>query len=83
MAISWVEAIQGQSPQPKKSQFMKCLAYNGGRPLDVSRRMRRRNKASLKLRRREVDAAFQAGMEKFREHFQVASLGSGKIDNWS
>src|SRR5215467_13684607 len=43
--------------------------------------MRRRNKAGLKLRGCEINAALQTSMEKPGEHFQVASLRPREIDN--
>src|SRR5438093_2322605 len=45
--------------------------------------MRRGNKAGLKLRRSEIDAAFQTSVKKPGEHFQIASLRACEIDNWS
>ncbi len=45
--------------------------------------MRCGNESGLKLRRREINAAFQATPEKFREHFQIASLRASEIMNWS
>jgi hypothetical protein len=43
--------------------------------------MRCGNKSGLELRRREINTALQANIEKLRKHFQVAPLRAGKIDN--
>jgi len=51
--------------------------------LDVFPRVRCGNKSGLELRRRKINAALQASMEKLRKHFQVAPLRTGKIDNRS
>src|SRR5207248_11137329 len=48
---------------------------------DVLGRVRRRNKSSLKLRRREINAALQTSVEKLGEHFQVTSLRTRQIND--
>jgi hypothetical protein len=62
-------------------QARQCVTHDSARALDVSHSVRCGDEASLKLRRREIDAAFQTSMEKTGEHFQIASLRAGEIDN--
>ena len=67
-------------------QLNSYSAFNASRTtapvsLDVSDRMRRRDEASLKLRRREINTALQTSVKKPGEHFQIASLRAGEIDN--
>ena len=58
-----------------------CFTHDSARALDVSGRVRRGDEASLKLRRREINAALQTSVKKTGEHFQIASLRAGEIDN--
>ena len=58
-----------------------CFTHDSARALDVSDCVRRGDEAGLELRRREIDAALQTSVKKAGEHFQIASLRAGEIDN--
>ena len=62
-------------------QLRQCFTHDSARALDVSHCVRCGDEASFKLRRREIDAAFQTSVKKTGEHFQIASLRAGEIDN--
>src|SRR5437867_8250864 len=64
-------------------KFCQRLAHYRRCALDIGRCVGRRNESGLKLRWREVNAALQTSMEKSGEHFQVASLRAGEIDDWT
>ena len=70
----------------RRTALLATVALNASRTacaraLDIIRRVRRGDEASLKLRRREIDAALQTSVKKSRERFQIASLRAGEIDN--
>src|SRR4029077_1544622 len=62
-------------------QLCQRFAHDSGRPLDVSRRVCCGDEASLKLLRRKINAALQTSVKETGEHFQIASLRAGEIDN--
>ena len=59
------------------------LSHHRARALDILGGMRRRNKSRFKLRRREKNAALRTSVKEAREHFEIASLRAGQIDNRS
>ena len=62
-------------------QELQRFTHNIARALDICQRVRGRDEASLKLRRREIDTVFQTSVKEPGEHFQIASLRAREIDN--
>src|SRR5437763_15359355 len=67
--------------RPYVLQLCQRFTHDSARALDICQRVRRRDEASFKLRRREIDAALQTSVKEPAEHFQIASLRAGKTDN--
>src|SRR5207253_2108722 len=51
--------------------------------IDVSRRVRQRDEAGLKLRRSNVDTTVEQGVEEARVHLRVRFLGRGIVGDWT